>query len=715
MSPPSYGQSTYGFGTYGGMSSGIELVSSYPADGAQLVPDTQPLTFVFFSDVGAFDPDQIAVAVNGVDVLEPGQVWLTGWAGTFTDNGDGSWTLYIPTHPAFTTNAVTVVITYVEDGAAWIISFSTGLAVAAFKRAKTDCGGRRIDLHLLENSSVTIRIVRSKTAYASFVGDPGEVIYEGLPVPLVVDGDYSGPAPTTGLALEEGVFYYYSVFTRFGVSTPWETSVESRVQGLSIRDYMAAEGDYVYELMPEKMRARDAEAEKPYTLRIVCRILQCAVNLLRGHVEALANFRDPDTCPAGLTGVPDLQSGILAAFVQDLGLRPERSFDAGVLRRLALGLIPSLQRKGSCDGLRMFASVFTGWNVSACMEEGDANCGRVRFLTTWDMTQGRCGWARDTEWFPFMGYTRVYKTGLHLPKTGSLGALVTPSFVVGVPTVLSDGLGGVVCVDEIVDDGLYWRFNHTDPTSKLRDRVTITISGGETEFSGIPGPWNNPTPDMSFPANTFAGAVIRYGVGLAFTTTITDHLDGEDGVHETTFPASSMNDGDTAVLRPTIPMTMYQGEGSAFPDNSWDWPALEDYTLFSLWSVLSGGGSPLGAYAPTPGTARIVIEDVATKYSVDSVSESVIVFEGTPLSPSALVGRYLVANFRYPRVYRIVANTTNTIHVALSPGDPTLDVISEPGSLAVVLGPSDALKYQQLSRLILQFVPIDCEVVIDFN
>ena len=122
----------------------------------------------------------------------------------------------------------------------------------------------------------------------------------------------------------------------------------------------------------------------------------------------------------------------------------------------------------------------------------------------------------------------------------------------------------------------------------------------------------------------------------------------------------------------------------------------------------------MGGYAPTPNTARVTVSGVAAKKDVVLASEEFLRFAPGTFTPGLHVGDYLIANFRYPRVYRIVGNTDREIFVTRTYGDPELNVISEPGSRAVVLSPSNALKYQQLARLITQFVPVDCEVVIDF-
>lgn len=717
-----YGVGPYGLVPYGGSVSEDSpvIVSTVPAIGSIGVALDAPVA-ITFSALDIPDVNSFSLTVNGVDVLVDG-VWADGWDGILDWDGSG-WVLTITSHPDFDFPKISFVVFYAGDYVG-SFSFSVELTAAAFTSAKTYCGGKKITLNVSYPSNVhEVRILRSKYAYASFPDDPGDVIHEGpLTGGVLVDD-----------GLEEGTFYYYTIFTRYSASGKWDASAESRVQGLSIRDYLSSDGHYVYKLLPRAMRDRDATAEKPYELRTLCLGIQCVVNLVRGYTEGLLLFRDPDRSPAGMTGLPELQTSILSAYVSDLGFSPEQSFDAGVLRRLVLALVPAFSRRGTCNGLSIFASAFSKWQVSACVDEGKPRCGRRRFASTWSREglSARAYTSSVTEEptpdlsvavadvVMNIGFTAIKKTVLKI--TGQRGDFgedgldqIAPLNASLYATMLTDAFGGAVCVSAITEDSGYWVFQHTDPDSYLRDTIRCEVIGTHPnqEVQALERGWNADDGYLVIYSDIFSLGTITADGGspqLLFFQGVGD----VDGKHQISTAATVTLGGATLKREHSTGPHLYQGNGSLSYDYGMDEGYLEDYDLFSSLSVLSAAGGRVGTYAPGSRTTRLVFSGVATKFEITGMGIGYIE-QGTAYTPNELIGSYLVPNVFSGQVFQIVANTATKIYVQEVDGEPAVSDVARVGTLAVILSPSDALKFQQLYRLLGQMTQMGHDVLLDF-
>jgi hypothetical protein len=383
--------------------------------------------------------------------------------------------------------------------------------------------------------------VRSSYGFCESTSDPCTVLYTGAATNLdsttmdrYVDGTFSSSVyRTTNADLREGVFYYYTIFLSFSASPyVYLTGEECKVTGLSIKDYYAAEGDYVFKMLPPNVQGKDDG-----TLQKLCGILQCGVNLLRGQIEALQFFRDPDLLPAGRVGEAENQHGILKADLWDKGVENTYTTDTIALRRMASKISEVNTKKGSCDGHVVLAQAFCDW-VVRCDEQIDPVCGVMRYFQTWDaeayilegysttygdidyLTQGVVTVANLTD-----SYKNAYPDSL-VPTTNQ-----TPPFTAdGGPQVgfVVDAFGTFCCVSEVEEQGSGFLITLDPGTSPytpyLRDELHFTNcveSGGNLildtgELDADSYPWQFPAADFdppTFGVNAFAGKTVMYKDG----------------------------------------------------------------------------------------------------------------------------------------------------------------------------------------------------------
>ncbi len=374
---------SFGGITYEG--DGPFLLSAYPGPGDTAVAQDTSYTLVVDS-ANVVDPMFIDISVLGRQAIVGG-LFQAGWAGSILQDGS-SVVISITSSPLIESSPTYVEIRALDGlGVQAVITyeFYTSVGEVTNLLAKSWCEGKRIDLTWTNPASATrIRVLRSRNAYATPESEAGTPVYDGVPVASLSD---------TGL--QENCFYYYTVLLSYSAAAPYRYVVSSsaQVEGLSIKDYQklhedagVPEGRYVYSLLPRTYRERDADPNRgddQYLLRKYCDVLQCAVNLYRGWAEGLEHLKDPDTMPAGRLGEADNQLGILSAYVKELGGSPEKSFDAGVLRRLVMGIVSVNKKKGTCAGLIEIAKILTTWDTT-CSEAIEPVCGINRLFTLWD-------------------------------------------------------------------------------------------------------------------------------------------------------------------------------------------------------------------------------------------------------------------------------------------------------------------------------------------
>lgn len=388
---------SFGTGTTGGMAAGgasastaavpITLYSSIPVSDATGVAQNAGVVFTLEATY-TVDPLSIDVVIEGEQAILGG-IFQTGFTGTIVQNGTQAVVTFL-THLVFDQTEVDILIKASDgngDEGSLTLSYSIAVGVLSALRATSYPEGKQINLTWTNPAGVSqMRIYRSTYAFVNFESDPADLIYEGAPVSLLDD-----------TALEEDTFYYYTIQLSYTATAPYSyvTSDSGKVTGLSVTDYAAEEGHYVYNLFPRNYRQRDGEparGDNRYLLRDYSDFMQASINTYRGWFESLLRVKDPETAPAGRLGEAENQRGILKAHVASMGVTPEETWDAGVLRRVASGIVAVYKKKGTCQGYLDLTKVVTTWD-SRCISAIDPVCGINRLFRVWD-GESSLRWAR---------------------------------------------------------------------------------------------------------------------------------------------------------------------------------------------------------------------------------------------------------------------------------------------------------------------------------
>lgn len=590
--------------------------------------------------------------------------------------------------------------------------------------ARTWCEGKRIDLRWKNPEGAThVLIRRSKYAYCHYIDDPGETIYEGLAIEAFTDGVGEPGTLSSGTPLEENTFYYYTVFIRTLGDDYWKFSRDATVQGLSIRDYNSLYGDYVYKLLPRAYRMQDADpalGEDRYRLKEYCNVIQCGVNLFRGWIEGLSLLRDADRMPAGAIGVASNQTGILSAQVWDLGIQPEQSFDSGVLRRIALGIVPVYQQKGLCSGLVELFRVFAGWEAM-CDEMVAAFCGVDRLFRVWD-GESRIVYGSGTP------DALVFNEGSCEFKLGSLSGELDDGL-----SFIEDAVGTVVCVESWQKDSSgNTLVELNDPAAKLRYELVGTVTGvGNTsvafEVNPSSYPWQLPGEGPpKFGHNAWAGYTLIDSEGFQYKI-LSSQPTNASGITTLELSSPLSYEGNAAVAwgyglsssfedrKPIARVRLFIGSFSLTYNPRHD-HRLIGVNVPSGWSFLPtlGSSGPYQAHAPNDIVLWVsgVHRDLGKSTGVTSntLSDS-----GKTWTPGRWKGFYVLPSWTQSTLYRILDNDADELMVEVPDGVPGLDHAAAIGSEYVILHERDAIKYSRLVTLLPSFMPDDARGFIRFN
>ena len=623
-------------------------------------------------------------------------------------------------------------------------SFNLGTQSTSFDAliAKTWCDGQRIDLLWTNPPGTTqVKIRRSQSSFCKFIDDPGVDIYTGVPITGYVDGP--GPIPPSypsviqsNVLLDENRFYYYTIFTSTNATPPykWKWQSDGQVGGLSIKNYYSRYGDYVYNWLPRNYRAKDADlslgADQFQTKRY-CRMLQCAVNMYRGWLEGLELLRDPDLMPAGRIGVAQNQTGILQTLSWDLGLPPEKSFDAGVLRRIAIGLIPVYKIKGTCPGLIAFTKLFTTWD-STCDELISAKCGVDRVFTLWDgVSKINNVVASVAAGNPVLATGSVTVNTNTIFMANGITPDTIPDNTQGIPLVamVLDSMGTFACVSNVeVSGGGTQKIDFTDPLAKLRSSITGTGSGiaGQFTISTVDitsYPWQFPSPAIppKFGINAWGGYSLKDSGGNIFP--IVSSLATAAGVTTLNVTGTPASGAFTIALAfdaitkvPLFWARLYTGDFSLIYDPKWDLRLINNPKQPGPFSFLTGLGATSLNPAPTPADVIIIVSNVANLISTSTAITSATVTDSTQAwTANQWVGYYVIPNWDKTKLFPIVANNNNTLTVDTSSGGGGVNSVSLAGSTYVILTESNALKYYRLSTLLPSFLPHESRGFLHFS
>ncbi len=742
----SFGSGPFGSFPYGSDASepgAPYLYSSSPVHNSANNAADVALSFILAATSGVIAAS-LDVRVNGIDAIIDG-VFQAGWAGTVTPVG-----IYLmvdfSAHPDFDTpnTGVTIFAQSVDLLGAWMaFSFGVNREVVSELKAKTGCDGKRIDLYFTVPDDVTrIKIRRSRYNFCSFDEDPGDTLYEGAPtnldatpMDLFVDGVFADAVHrTTNTSLEENSFYYYSVFVSYSTSAPyhWVINKDAQVEGLSIKDYFALYGHWVYDLLPPNYRTRDGDPNRGterYRLRDYCRVIQCGANLQRGWLEALLHLRDPDNTPAGQLEIPENQTGLLAAHAWDLGFPPERSFDAGVLRRVVLGIVPIYKIKGTCPGLVDLAKMFAGWDAR-CDEQIEPYCGVTRLFSLWDNESKIFNSFSSSVDVDVTIEGEVTFTPSRI-RNGDGDVENVPTTASGEPTVafILDVFGTFVCVESVTEAAGSYTFHFTEPHAKLRTEITGSGTGALNSFTitsvdVTSWPWQFSSEEPEFMANAFKGLQLIDSAGTQFLvqSSLETNASGDTVLTVAGTPAtgvfglSAFYTGVTYAARvPYWKGYLYIGEFSLTVDPAWDIRLMAE-GMQGPWTFLTGFGSinTLG-FTSTPADVVVWVQDAHEYLSyVTTAGTNYIIDELAEWEIGEFRGHYLLPNWNQSKLYRIVDNTDTTL--VLDVGDGAgVDTVTAARFRYVILNEASALKYSQLMKLMPSFIPHESRGFIKFE
>lgn len=626
-------------------------------------------------------------------------------------------------------------------------TFNVDLPTCSKLQARSWCLGKRIDLTFTIPENVErISIRRSKFAFSTFVEDPAKILYEGPPENLdsspmttFVDGIFTNPViRSTGEALEENTFYYYTIFVSYGEvngERAWITDDNAQVQCLSIKEYPE---NWFYNLLPEHYRKTDADPKRgqdQYKLRDYCSVLQCGLNLQRGWLEGLLKLKDPETMPAGRLGEASNQLCVLGAESASLGMPPERTFDAGVLRQIISGIVSVYKKKGACPGLVQFVKLFTRWD-SRCDEINLPRCGVNRLFRLWDtnsyIRQAICDLPGELD-ITTLGQAVIdpaqitYANGDPLP---------TPTLAKEAFKFIIDALGTFYCIDSLSGENpltIYF----ADSDTKVRAEIGApgALSGpGQfqinstypvTDFGGWPWQFSDAAP--AFAQNALKGlklldsANVKHTIAGNEPTSFITNLFIEPGTGDPAdgdvYIAYDFTLGATQADRlPIWKGRLYAGEFSLTYHPSWDSRHFIEETVAGPFSVFAGFGSP-GAFGPSATPSDIVLW-IANQHEiisrVTSVTTNTLVDSTAAWTNNQWYGYYVLPSWEQTSVFRIIGNNSNTL-VVETRGNRTINRATSIGQEFVILNAQNAFKYTQLCQALPSFAPIDSRIFVKFE
>lgn len=607
-------------------------------------------------------------------------------------------------------------------------------------RASTWCGGKRVNLSWTNpTGAALIRIRRSAYSFCSFVGDPGEDVYSGVPITEFVDGAYSGASATTNAALDENKVYYYTVFWSFTVPSPdWKTTDAGKVAGLSIRDFYALQGDYVYNTLPSGYRRRDlddARGTNKGKLRDLCMALQCGISLMRGYTEALLLLRDPDRMPAGRVGEPVNQLGLLAAQAADLGAPPEKAFDAAVLRRLVASIVPTTRKKGTPTGVVDFVKLYTGWDCTVDPQvlpagHGAPVGGVLRYASYKDPDAYILNGTNGVSPWP-SGYVEAAEADY----TDWRGAITLPSSDNTMAAFVMDEFDTYAEVQSITDVAGTVRVNFTSALAYLRSEITGNGVGGVNSFTlsdvGIDKyPWQFPDGDgwsqPTFGENAFAGMYLLDSAGTLFPIVsslgyaLTVVGNPANGVYSIA-PKYRVPPPSFVGRDPVLRFRLFHGAHNLGYSPRLDIRLADELTGLVPWSLRAGGGAwattyPWG-YVPDPADDVVTVTGVATYIGQVLIcpSSNQVTNVVNTMTINEWAGYYLIPNWSaVGRAYKILSNTTADFTLDMGT-DGAVSTLTTSGCRFAVLSESDAVKYSRLARQLPSFMPKGSRAVIKFH
>jgi hypothetical protein len=483
------------------------------------------------------------------------------------------------------------------------------------------------------------------------------VIYTGAPVAAFSDAN-----------LPAHQLYYYAVFTSRvphhtadGTANPpflqpqlsWPSLLrqpgvtdagapaENRVAGLAMRDLVGTEGNRFYNDLPAIYRERD-EQERRITNRVSglladwTSVVSRGLAFLRELTHAAHTTRDAEIGPLGLIGKAHSQHSIVDVVLADRGINARAIGASGhAKRRLWVGAVDAIKRKGAIGMVGYFVEVITGWRDVVVAEPG--NGVELRFLRTWD------------------GFTtRTSVAAASSALTFGAGFFNNPFLSMAV-----DQYAGGLYLD--------WFGNVKRIASNTATRInfvdTTFVPERERVYTGVPVTGGN-TATLPVTVNDD-----QYNDGQIHQTPLAAAVDISDTSYATrTITAAGLTNsasdtvaiafgfsGTFAARDPIFQCWLISGETSWLYDPAGDLALVggPDDPFFRLWSGLSPNGSGF-SYPVTPDDVVVWAPDDAARYANREVVN--IGIESVTLRgwmPDVRPGDYVNPNRNQPRWFRV--------------------------------------------------------------
>jgi len=716
----------------------IYNVECSPEYGEESVAQDVVVTFTMISQLDLFGTTDAEVTYNGV-LIYTGGTWTSGWDGTVVASGTvASLTFTITTHPPFVGPIVLGFkgVDLSANTATLYLPFNASVPGCKSLRARTYCGGKRIDLSWENPVGYTRLIIRrNKVGHPTTITDPANTVYTG-----------SGTS-YSDTGLDEGVFYYYTVFHQFGDDV-YHANNDSKVTGLSIADYTAREGRYLYELLSTGVRKTDGDPSRGadrYRLRDLCDFMQCGMNLYRGWADGLKSIRQPDLTPAGLIGEARNQTGILEAHAWELGAPVDKTYDAGLLRRIAMHMFAANQSRGVCNGILSMIRIFTEWQVVDCLDMAYPICGTPKMLRTHDdssklftavgnMDPGATLHTPSSVFYGTgagAGYTSVDVNSL-VDWEGNPATLTLRDDGYPNPTFLMTDLGDFVCIKSTTydGDGPCYIFEHADPTSYLRSEIlgtgvatgstfaisTLNVAGRAWQYQSGPLP--------TYGVDAFKGLVLMDDTGGNFP--ILSSTEGQiDTIVLTVTGAPitgnfSIAQGFAGLAWASLRQTklyIYQGDFSFTYHPMWEKRLALEISEGSYWSPLTGAGATTGVSGIAPADCHLIVVVPNVASVIDTVADVGPDWVDLSLSYATDIytGHYMCPRWSQTKLFRIIHHDGARFTLEVPPGDETIDSITIIGEECFILSPADALRYQQVTTASATFIDSDSTLLLRFK
>lgn len=230
------------------------------------------------------------------------------------------------------------------------------MSVNSFE-ALTSSFPNQIDLSWSLSATLSVNeqvvIKRSESIYPLF--NEGDEIYRSSLSTVTTFEDKN---------LTDDTYFYYAIYIENTVTlVTTEQSPDTRDFALSYKKW--GEGRRLYDLIPSGIQ--EVNYFHGDHLKRLVDVIGNMMDYYRSFVTTMGYWRRPEL----------VAENMLDFYSEMFGFPPERGFDLRVLRNLALGLVATYKKKGTCQGLVDFTKMFTTW---------DSRCDDTVDLTfrTWD-------------------------------------------------------------------------------------------------------------------------------------------------------------------------------------------------------------------------------------------------------------------------------------------------------------------------------------------